>query len=200
MGIPEFEEIWFGLAVSLVIGGWLQARLSTRQHIYLVGVILFISLIPLLYGISLAQLFRGILGSLSVTTLVLLVFWNLRSTDLYKNLDKQKHLFIISIAVIALPFYWAALGGAPIDPYNWGFSDWRLLGGFAVIGLAMWYRGNLFFPGILMAAIFAHAIQLLESNNLWDYLFDPALAIYAIVVSFRTATRVLTQHWKRLQA
>jgi apolipoprotein N-acyltransferase len=67
-----------------------------------------------------------------------------------------------------------------IDPYAWGYGSIPFLIGVLflalVFGLAGWTKG----VWIIGAAIIAWSLHWHESSNLWDYLLDPLLAIWAV--------------------
>ena len=125
-------------------------------------------------ALPLAAYVRGITGDLSVVTSLLL--W---SSVLY-NPKAIPLSFKWSIAVIAAVFYPLALGVGMMDPYAWGYGSIGLLIAvlvFAVTcGVANWTRG----VWILAIAIIAWSVHWHESTNLWDYLLDPFLAIWAL--------------------
>jgi hypothetical protein len=85
------------------------------------------------------------------------------------------------VALIAIVFYPLALGLGMLDPYTWGYGSIGLLIAtifFAIVcGLAGWTKG----VWILSFAIIAWAVHWHESANLWDYLLDPFLAIWALL-------------------
>ncbi|MBU3577794.1 hypothetical protein [Polynucleobacter sp. UK-Kesae-W10] len=124
--------------------------------------------------LPLAGYVRGITGDLSIVTTLLL--WS----ALLKNHKPAPLGFKLSVAIIALVFYPLALGLGMIDPYAWGYGSIALL--IAVLicalicGLTNWTQG----VWIIALAIIAWAFGLQESTNLWDYLLDPFLAIWAI--------------------
>ena len=117
---------------------------------------------------------RGVTGDLSIVTLLLLwssVLPSARNTPLG---------FKLPMALIAIVFYPLALGFGMVDPYAWGYGSLSLLIAtilFAIIcGLAGWTKG----VWIFSLAMIAWAAQWHESTNLWDYLLDPFLAIWAL--------------------
>ncbi|MFV2057366.1 MAG: hypothetical protein ACC707_12915 [Thiohalomonadales bacterium] len=197
MVIPEFGEIWLGLVVALLAGGFIQKRLDHGKHAIFLVIVFSVSLLPLFDGLSLAQVFRGVLGELSITTLVLLILWNLKSIARFLKLQDQKHLLLFIVAIFAIPFYWASLGGAPVDPYGWGYGNWYVYGILIIGSLLSVYKGYYFIPVIVLAAMLAEVTDLLESTNLWDYLFDPALAIYAIVITSRRQYILALERWRQ---
>lgn len=125
--------------------------------------------------LPLAAYVRGATGDLSIVTLLLL--WS----SLLPSARKTPFGFKVPIALIAIVFYPLALGFGMVDPYVWGYGSLGLLIAvilFAIVcGLAGWTKG----VWILSLAMIAWASHWHESANLWDYLLDPFLAIWALV-------------------
>ena len=124
--------------------------------------------------LALSAYVRGVTGDLSIVTLLLL--WG----TLLPSPKKTPLGFKAPIALIAIAFYPLALGFGMLDPYAWGYGSISFLIAvilFAVLcGLAGWTKG----VWILSFAIIAWAAHWHESANLWDYLLDPFLAIWAL--------------------
>jgi len=124
--------------------------------------------------LALSAYVRGVTGDLSIVTLLLL--WG----TLLPSPKKTPLGFKAPIALIAIAFYPLALGFGMLDPYAWGYGSISFLIAvilFAVLcGLAGWTKGVF----ILSFAIIAWAAHWHESANLWDYLLDPFLAIWAL--------------------
>ena len=124
--------------------------------------------------LSLAAYVRGITGDLSIVTMLLL--WS----ALISSSKSNPIGFKLAIVIIALSFYPFALGLGMTDPYAWGYGSIAFL--LAVIamavicGLANWSKG----VWIIALAIVAWSAHWHESANLWDYLLDPFLAIWAL--------------------
>jgi len=121
---------------------------------------------------------RGVIGDLSIVTMLLL--W----TSLLPGRKPTPMAFKVSIVCIAIAFYPLALGLSMIDPYAWGYGSILFFIAvllFAVVcGLANWSKG----VWIISIAILAWAAYWHESANLWDYLLDPFLAIWALMAVF----------------
>ena len=117
---------------------------------------------------------RGVTGDLSIVTLLLL--WG----TVLPASKKTPLGFKVLIALIAIGFYPLALGFGMLDPYAWGYSSLSFLIAvifFAILcGLAGWTKG----VWIVSIAMIAWGVHWHESANLWDYLLDPFLAIWAI--------------------
>ncbi len=117
---------------------------------------------------------RGVTGDLSIVTMLLL--WGV----LLPSTKKTPLGFKAPIALIAIIFYPLALGFGMWDPYAWGYGSISLLISaivFAMLcGLAGWTKGVWLFS----FAVIAWSAHWHESANLWDYLLDPFLAIWAL--------------------
>ncbi len=75
-------------------------------------------------------------------------------------------------AVAGLCLYPAALGAGSLDPYEWGwyFSPLFVASGLLTVWL-IWRMNR--FGLLLVLAVAAFQLQILESSNYWDYLVDP---------------------------
>ena len=117
---------------------------------------------------------RSFTGDLSVVLTLLL--WS----SLLPSKNPTPIAFKLAIAIIAVCFYPFALGVGMVDPYAWGYGSIAFL--IAVLlcaivcALANWTKG----VWIIAIAIIAWAAQWHESANLWDYLLDPFLAVWAM--------------------
>jgi hypothetical protein len=187
--MQTFALIEMSITCSLVFI-WGMQKLSQQQFPWLAKILFLLVLANLFFwplGISLelplAAYVRGAIGDLSVVTTLLL--WS----ALLPNNKSAPFAFKLSIAMIALAFYPFALGLGMIDPYAWGYGSIAFLIAvlvFAVIcGLANWSKG----VWIIGLAIIAWTVHWHESANLWDYLLDPFLAIWAIFGIFSALLR-----------
>lgn len=129
---------------------------------------------PMGMDLPLVAYVRGVTGDLSIVLTLLL--WS----SLLPSSKSAPIAFKFSLAIIAFCFYPFALGLGMMDPYAWGYGSISFLIAvlfFALVcGLANWSRG----VWIIAIAIIAWAAHWHESANLWDYLLDPFLAIWAL--------------------
>lgn len=182
-------EMSISCAVALI---YLAQRFSNTSFPLVVRIALLLLLTNLFFwpiGLSLelplSAYVRGVTGDLSIVTMLLL--W---STLLPQN-GKTPLAFSVAIVVIAIAFYPLALGYGMFDPYVWGYGTLGLLIAvvvFALIcGIAGWVKGV--WP--LSLAIMAWSFHWHESANLWDYILDPFLAVWAfyVIIHFFFAKR-----------
>lgn len=118
--------------------------------------------------------------SITLTALLLCRIWqNGTEIKLFRPIDFQAAWIFSSIAGLAL--YPMALGMGPFDPYaaGWGFSWLSVTVLVSTIMLAFLKNR---FAVVLLFAVLAWNLQLLESRNLWDYLTDPFVTIFSLVI------------------
>jgi hypothetical protein len=143
---------------------------------------IFTFVLPL--ELPLAAYVRGFTGELSVTSMLLL--WTAYFSP------KEIHVPAAMkgwIAIVALAFYPLALGVSMLDPYAWGYGSITLLAAVIITALIAWLAGSNRIAIILALAILAWAAGWHESSNLWDYILDPFLGLWAIGSLIRSAWR-----------
>lgn len=141
-----------------------------------------------LWGVSLAGFVRGMTGDLSIATLALLALAAVRSFTGKALVGEQDRLAMLrAVLIAAVLFYPFALGLGMFDPYRLGYGNLWLLA--ALLGVAVWaaLRYSVLLASCLALAVAAWSAGWYESPNLWDYLFDPWLALYALAVLLKTA-------------
>lgn len=166
-----------------VVSVWILQQFSTHALPLILKVVL-VSLIgnllfwPVGLNLPLVAYARGVTGDLSIVLTLLL--WS----SLLPTTKPIPIIFKFAVAIISLCFYPLALGWGMIDPYAWGYGSIIFLVAVLFIalvcGMANWNRG----VWIIALAIIAWAAHWHESANLWDYLLDPFLAIWAIFSLF----------------
>jgi hypothetical protein len=161
-------------AACLLLPG--ASRLPCKRLAWLMVAVFVAVLIPV-HGLPLAAYVRGATGDLSITTLVLLLgaIWR----QLAGRPAAIGSVNLLAIVLAALALYPMALGWGGFDPYRLGFGDPWFLSGLLILALgAIWLK----LPGMTAAialAVLAWGAGWYESGNLWDYLLDPLVSIYA---------------------
>jgi hypothetical protein len=179
-----FALVELSITCAVVITLLLQ-KTSSQEFSLMTKVILILLLSNLFFWplglgmeLPLVAYVRGVIGDLSIVTMLLL--W----TSLLSGSKPTPLAFKVSVACIAIVFYPLALGLGMIDPYAWGYGSILFFIAvllFAVVcGLANWSKG----VWMIAIAILAWAAHWHESANLWDYLLDPFLAIWALMAVF----------------
>jgi hypothetical protein len=156
------------------------ARLTKLRLALLLGAVFVLMLIPF-SGMPLAAYVRGVTGDLSITTLVLLWCVLLRPWCGCVTVEAKHRLaLLILIALAALALYPMALGVGAYDPYRLGYGNPQFVAVMLLVALVAWLCKIPLIALCIAFAIIAWAVGWYESDNLWDYLLDPLLSIYAL--------------------
>ena len=125
--------------------------------------------------LPLAAYVRGFTGELSITAMLLLWTAYISPKEIHVPAEMK-----VWIALVAIIFYPLALGVSMLDPYAWGYGSIALLAAVITTALIAWLAGSNRIAIILAMAILAWAVGWHESANLWDYILDPFLGLWAI--------------------
>ena len=193
--MPNFTDITglasvaSALAASLLLLPWMNL-LSRRQRAWATGAVFVIALIPL-GDMPLAAYVRGVTGDLSITTLVLLWCALLRPwTDCTAAHSRQRLVLLALIVLTAVFFYPMALGFGAFDPYRLGYGNGWFVCGLLAATLAAWFWRYYQLVLCIALATLAWATGWYESGNLWDYLLDPFVAIFALAAILMQAAKI----------
>jgi len=154
---------------------------NSRLHLLVVAVLLIAGLFFPLHGLSFAQWLRSVVGDLSLLTLV--IFTNILAQRLFKRkllTSAARSYLLQGIAFTGVVFYPLALGVSAFDPYQLGYSPVFLPMLLCMLSVIAWLKNKRDIAIVLLLPLMAFNLQLLESTNLWDYLLDPILVIYAL--------------------
>lgn len=172
-----------GLQLASLVYAAVLARLlpirDRRIHLALVLVLLVLAWIPYPWG-PVAWL-ASYTGEFSLTTVLLACagLANRLGWSLGPDRRELRGLCLLVVGVAAV-FYPLALGAAPLNPYEWGFGSYAFSSALLVLGLLAWLVRAWYLLAILVLAQFGLALELLASDNLWDYLLDIWLVFWAI--------------------
>ena len=145
-------------------------------------------------GLPAAAYVRGVLGDLSITTLGLLVHGLLRPLHGWVQPAPRERPALLTLVVAAAVFlYPMALGWGYFDPYRLGYGDPWMLGGLWALALLAWAVRAQMLAACLALAVTAWNLGWYESTNLWDYLLDAPLALYALGSLLRLGLHRLAQ-------
>lgn len=133
-------------------------------------------------GVALAGYLRGLFGGeLAIPTLVFLVWSCLRQTFAWPLADStQRILPLVFFAALGLVLFPATLGLSSLDPYRFGFEPGLLLLVSAAGALAFCFVGNCVASLALVLTGVAFMLGIKNSQNYWDYLIDPLMALYSL--------------------
>ena len=74
-----------------------------------------------------------------------------------------------------------ALGWTRFDPYALGFGSVEFITALLLITLAAWGARLNLIVLVVVVAVLAFLGGAYESRNLWDYLIDPLVSVYALI-------------------
>ena len=163
---------------------WRYVSTSPRESLFLLPAIAGLVLLGLflpLGDLPAGAYLRGMVGDLSITTLVLIGYAALRQMVVLPPMSASRSNGAFLVLVLAAcMLYPLALGAAPFDSYRWGYGEPWFVGLLLVVALAgLTLRMPLVTISISLAVL-AWAAGWYESGNLWDYLIDPMVAGYAV--------------------
>lgn len=187
-------------ALASRVPGFSRLRAGGRRLSLVV--VLVAALIPLGSGLSLAAYLRGATGDLSITSLLLLILYLLRFSGMPRQPQAASaggELLLALVALTAVVFYPLALGWGSFDPYRLGYGSDGLLATLLVLALAAAFRRMPLVAASVALAVLAWSVGWYASPNLWDYLLDPLLSVYAIAALGRHALRRRRQRARGLQ-
>ena len=93
----------------------------------------------------------------------------------------SRTILLLGVVLVGVVFYPLALGLSLLDPYHFGYapSDMTVL--LVSVSVIAWLRGQRALAVVILLPLLAFDLRLFESANLWDYLLDPILFIYAVI-------------------
>lgn len=139
----------------------------------------FILLLPV-GGVPLYAYLRGIASGLSALTVCLSGSLCIRELSGCEVMSPRDRAYIFrAVAAAGLVLYPSAIGLLPCDLYRMGYQPLYPLLVLLAVAVASWRRAGYGAAACVIILVAAYDLRLLESDNLWDYLLDPFLAIYA---------------------
>lgn len=180
------------LAASLLLWPWIK-RLTKLHLAVATGTAFVVTIIPF-SGLPLAAYVRGATGDLSITTMVLL--WCALSrpwTGCAAPDCKHRLALCVLIALAALVLYPMALGIGAFDPYRLGYGNNQFVTVLLLAALAAWFWRYYLVALCIALSTLAWVAGWYESGNLWDYLLDPFVSIYAMAAIMIHAVKTLVK-------
>jgi hypothetical protein len=145
----------------------------------LAGAALVCALVPI-GPLPLAGVVRGVLGDLSVTTLVLLLFHLARDVRGGDPPDPRRTLALQALLAFAgVVLYPLAVGLGAWDPYRLGYGNPWFLAILLAVALGALALDVPLATVCAALGVLAWSLGACESRNLWDYLIDPLVFAWA---------------------
>lgn len=173
------QVLLMAVLFTVMLGGFIK---DSRQRMVVVTVLLALCLFLPVSGLSMSQWLRSALGDPGVLTLV--IFLNILAQRLFNRsllAPATRNSLLLGVALVGVVFYPLALGVSAFDPYQLGYSPLLMSALLFLVSVIAWLRAKRGLAIILLLPLLAYNLKLLESANLWDYLLDPILLIYALV-------------------
>ncbi|KPX91223.1 hypothetical protein [Pseudomonas meliae] len=172
LGLAHLAFAWtlFVLLAPLTASLWWRCGLLAATS--LLSVISF-------DGLSMASYARSLTDDLAISSLVVLGWLTLQRLSVLRPMAvSRRWVMLLVFAVLALTLYPATLGLTYFDPYRWGYNPRPMIIIVAVIALGLVLMRNALAVVMLAAATLAFTFRIKPSENYWDYLIDPLLALY----------------------
>jgi hypothetical protein len=160
----------------------LGRRLRSGLPSWLIPVGAFAGALVPVEGVPIAGYLHGLASDLSVTTLVLVGCGLVARTVGLRFADRRDLFAVLAVVLAGAAFlYPMTLGLTRYDPYRLGYRSEGFLLILALLALASWLLRYRLLPAVLSCSVVAFGLSLGESQNLWDYLIDPFLTLFAAV-------------------
>lgn len=148
-------------------------------------------------GLPLAGYLHSLTDDLSITSMVALLLAVLVRLGLIAPMaSRSRWQMMFCFGLLALLLYPATLGFTYFDPYRLGYSPRSLIIAIGALALLMGFWRNTACMLMLSAATLAFTLDIKTSNNYWDYLLDPFVAVYCWGALLGDAFRRIYQ-WRR---
>lgn len=170
------------LFISLIILRFnIFHQMHSQQRVLLLAAVLLMSWIPI-NSLSIAEGVRGVTGDLSVTALILLgvVLGRAVFPSNWTVCGAQKNTLLLLLVITGVVFYPLVLGWGIYDPYRLGFGNVGFITVLLFLSIIAWWQHQTLIAISVSLAVLAWSVNWYESNNLWDYLIDPWLFLFAL--------------------
>lgn len=184
-----------GFELDVVLAAWTMSAVLTSllarklNKVLTLGLLLggFIALLIPVPKLSAAAYLVSYLSGFSVSSAVLATAAVLALLNNQQaSYQSQKTPILLAMALWALVFYPLSLGAAALDPYAWGYGgNYVVSAVLLALGVLAILKGYYLACVVIIAGQLVYAANALVSDNLWDYLLDPMLAIYALFYSLK---------------
>lgn len=185
----SFSLVYSFLTFYLVLVIIVQRNMRTLRNKQLaIGFVILLPLIILAIPINdlpVIYYLRGAFGDLSVISFALLLSAALKNIFNVNVLESRAvDILCVFLLIIGLPFYITSLGVGQTDLYSFGYSQITVSMFLIALALLSFLKKQFNLGLLLLLPVVAFEVGLLESNNIWDYLLDPFLFIYAGIRTF----------------
>lgn len=171
-------------------------RFTQRWRPWLLPLLALLSFVPV-SDLPLAAYVRSFTDDLAITTLVLLGWTVLAQLGVVQPMRTVSRAQLIGLFfLLAAVLYPATMGLTYVDPYRWGFNPRPMIVLIGFAALALLWLGNAVVVSMLALGTLAFALRLKASENYWDYMIDPLLVGYCVIVG---ALMLVSALWQRVR-
>ena len=179
--------------VALPLSVFKQPRFSRKTITIVIFSMLGLAILPINELILLAYI-RAVLADLSITSMIMLSILIASSYSGQRYIKSHdQHLLGNSLLIGALILYPLGLGLTPYDTYASGYGSLIFFTGLLVFAAYLLWKKAFFVLGLLLLAVITYLLNVLPSDNLWDYLLDPWIVIATITRRGYSLARVSHQ-------
>ncbi|MBT7443567.1 MAG: hypothetical protein HN790_06330 [Methylococcales bacterium] len=146
----------------------------------MVVVLTFLSSFIPVQGLLINEYIYGFLGNLSIPTVMLFVVHS-------ASIIHGKHLSLAEKGTAFQLIFWTGcflfpftLGIDIYDPYALGYNPLGLGIALLIAVMFSWLLENYVIMAAILLSITFYTLNISESRNLWDYIIDPLIFIFAI--------------------
>ena len=179
------------ILVALPLTVLRQPRFSRKTITITIFTMMGLAAIPV-YDLPIVAYMRAVIGDLSITSLLVLCIFIASAYAGRQYLEPvDKRWLTSAVLVCALIVYPLGLGLTMMDTYALGYGSLPLFTLLLASGIFLLWQQRYLLLTMLLVAIGAYLLTLLATTNLWDYLFDPWIAVVALTQKVRNVLRNL---------
>lgn len=172
----------YSLALSLIL---LYITTLPRRSMFFsaltfMTLLLCVNIVPLYRGNSLVEIFRGGIGDVSIASGMFMLLY---CAKMFSPSPQQNSILAwwekLVLLLIGFALYLSTLGFVSVDIYHFGYLSSRMIPFFCGATLiSILLKRKLGY--VWLIAIIGYYIGAQESNNMWDYLYDPILWLFMV--------------------
>lgn len=173
----------YSLALSIIL---LYLTTLPRRSVFFsaltfMTLLLVVNIIPVYRGNSLVEIFRGGIGDVSIASGMFMLLYCAKLFSGSSQLQAPILAWWEKLVLLLIGFvlYLSTLGFISIDVYHFGYLSTRMIPFFCGATLiSILLKRKLGY--VWLIAIIGYYIGAQESNNIWDYLYDPILWLFMV--------------------
>jgi len=198
--VPEnFLFFYPILSQALILSVLIGTLFRLRQFGAIILIVCLGGLLFPIKGLPMWFYIRSVVGDLSISLTVIcagqLFVWFLSKftqphselqvkEDIYSLKWTQFSWIFFAAGIVLYPF---ALGISHIDPYAWGYNPLLMSSILIVLVSVTYLQEKNFLTFLFSSVLLAYSLNIMESNNLWDYLLDPLLFLICMLILSKEA-------------